>query len=217
MLTPTSFLLPGPMGDIEALFVPAAETRAPLAVICHPHPLFGGTMHNKVVSTLARACGECGAHTLRFNFRGVGKTAGVHDDGRGEVEDLLSVIAWGQARSEGPLWLAGFSFGAWIAMKGALRPEGSRAEKLVLIAPQITRLSQEDVSQVPCPWILVQGDQDEVISAPDVFEWCETLSHPPTLVRMEGAGHFFHGRLGELRERLKEQIQPEDENNSHLY
>lgn len=217
LMIPPTEQIAGPAGELEVLYVPAAKQDAPLAVICHPHPLHGGTLTNKVVTTLARTFSECGAHTLRFNFRGVGKSAGSHDDGRGELLDLLRVIEWGREQAGPvPLWLAGFSFGAFIAMKGALHPDVSGLQQLVLVSPQITRLALVDVTHVPCPWILVQGDKDEVVSAPDVYRWCEGLAQPPLLVRMPEAGHFYHGQLGALRQQLKECLSS-NENNSHLY
>lgn len=203
--TPPSILIQGPAGPLEVLAVPSDQPDAPLAVICHPHPLFGGTMQNKVVTTLARTYAECGAHTVRFNFRGVGQSVGTHDDGGGELDDLLAVVAW--ARIHYPskqLWLAGFSFGGWIATKGALRLP---AAQLVLIAPMVSRLSEEDVSNLSCRWILVQGERDEVIAPEDVFAWVNCLKRPPELICLPEAGHFFHGQLSVLREMLTAKIQ----------
>jgi len=202
---PLDFQIQGPAGLLELQAVPAENPGAPLAVICHPHPLHGGTMQNKVVSTLVRTFNECGAHTVRFNFRGVGRSEGQYDDGRGELQDLLAVVAWARAKHpDSVLWLAGFSFGGWIAMKGALQLP---AELLVMVAPQVSRLLLENVSALSCRWLLVQGDRDEVVSPKDVFTWAACLSHPPELIRFPEAGHFFHGQLTELRLRLVDQIQ----------
>ncbi len=195
----------GPAGDLEALIetpVPsAASAAAPVSafgVICHPHPLYGGTMDNKVVHTLARAFGERGAPAIRFNFRGVGASAGSYDDGRGETDDALAVIAWGRARwPQAALWLAGFSFGGAVAVLAAAQAHPSR---VVLVAPGVTKI---DVTRAPppkCPWLIVQGDADEVVPAPFVLEWAQTLKPAPQIALMPGAGHFFHGRINELRE-----------------
>jgi len=196
-------MIEGPAGLIEADIQAVEKPDAPMAIICHPHPLFGGTMNNKVVTTLARTFHECGAHVVRFNFRGVGKSEGQHDEGRGEFQDLLAVYE--HVRTEFPgskLWLAGFSFGGWIATKGALQLS---PEKLVLVAPMVSRLREENISALSCPWILVQGEQDEVVDPAEVFAWVNSLpeNQKPVLIRLPEAGHFFHGQLQVLRERLK--------------
>ena len=196
--------LPGPAGALEALLeTPAGEDGAAavapavFGVVCHPHPLYGGTLDNKVVYTLARAFEECGAPVVRFNFRGVGASAGTHDAGRGETEDALAVIAYGRARWPGAaLWLAGFSFGAAIAVRAAARASPAR---LVLVAPGVSRVAMDAVPSPRCPWLLVQGDADEVIEPADVLQWAARQTVPPVLRTFPGAGHFFHGRLHELR------------------
>ena len=158
-------------------------------------------MHNKVVTTLARSFNELGLPALRFNFRGVGASAGVHDDGRGEVADALAVVASGRARwPEANLWLAGFSFGGVVALRAASRM--SSVKRLVTIAPALERYFQQpvDVPLPPCPWLLVQGDADDVLDATRVLALANALSTPPTIVTLAGAGHFFHGRLNDLRD-----------------
>jgi len=186
----------------EPLTVPA------FAVVCHPHPLFGGTMDNKVVYTVARACEQLGAPALRFNFRGVAASAGTYDEGRGESDDALAVIAWGRQRwPRVPLWLGGFSFGGAVALRIA---EHAAPERLLLVAPGITRLERADfgparAAQPACPWLIVQGDADDVVPAQAVLDWAAQrqpragVPHP-ALTLLPGAGHFFHGRIGELRE-----------------
>lgn len=197
----STLLLPGPAGNIEAWAVPHEKARA-TAIICHPHPLFGGTMHNKVVTVLARVCRDLGLRSVRFNFRGVGKSAGLHDEGRGEVDDLLMMVEWVKHNFPNePIWLAGFSFGAYIATKGAMTIS---PEQLITIAPQVSRFKQDDLTRVTSPWVLVQGENDEVVSAEEVFAWIETLPHKPKVIRMPTAGHFFHGQLMELRRLLEE-------------
>lgn len=203
--TETTFLLPGPAGDIEVLATPAPDDstrRSAIAVICHPHPLHGGTMTNKVVTTLAKTFRDLGMRTVRFNFRGVGKSTGTHAEGIGETDDLLTVVKWAQSVSPGDeLWLAGFSFGAFVSARGATQIETAQ---LVSIAPQVSRFIETKLPEITCPWVLVQGEEDEVISPSEVYAWIETLKHKPKLIRMSGAGHFFHGKLTELRDRLVE-------------
>jgi len=207
--TESTFLLPGGAGDIEVLTTPHDETHTDLkkatAIICHPHPLFGGTMHNKVVTTLARVFRDIGLRSMRFNFRGVGKSAGTHDEGRGEVDDLLILIQWiKKLFPDEDIWLAGFSFGAYVATKAAMQVS---PKQLVTIAPQVSRFKEDDLTRVTCPWLLVQGEQDEVVSAEEVFAWIETLPHKPDVIRMPTASHFFHGQLLELRRLLEERLQ----------
>ena len=203
--------LPGPAGSLEALVeIPVSDgadatpdgAPAAFGVVCHPHPLYGGTLDNKVVYTLARAFVECGAPTIRFNFRGVGASAGRYDEGRGETEDALAAIAYGRQRWPGAaLWLAGFSFGAAVAVRAA---QCAPPEKLVTVAPGITRVVMQGVVPPRCPWLLVQGDADEVIEPAAVLEWAERQSVTPGIgpqIRIfPGGGHFFHGRLHELRQ-----------------
>jgi alpha/beta superfamily hydrolase len=206
----------GPAGELQALVeTPVTEAGEPLtvpafAVVCHPHPLFGGTMDNKVVYTVARAFEQLGAPATRFNFRGVAASAGTYDEGRGESEDALAVIAWGRQRwPHVPLWLAGFSFGGAVALRIA---EQADPQRLVLVAPGITRLERADfdaarAAQPACPWLIVQGDADEVVPAQAVLAWAAErhprpgVPHPEVRV-LPGASHFFHGRIGELREAL---------------
>jgi hypothetical protein len=194
----------GPAGEIEALVeLPAdgsVDGAAParFGVVCHPHPLYGGTLDNKVVYTLARAFVELGVPSIRFNFRGVGGSAGRYDDGRGETADALAVIAYGRDRWPGAaLWLAGFSFGGAIALRAAAQ---SQSERLVAVAPGVTRIAMEGVGSPGCPWLVVQGDADDVIEPPAVLAWVSRQTSPPVLQVLPGAGHFFHGRLHELRE-----------------
>jgi alpha/beta superfamily hydrolase len=197
--------LTGPAGVLEALIeTPAGLDATPAAfgVVCHPHPLYGGTMDNKVVWTLARAFEELGAPTIRFNFRGVGASAGSHDEGPGEVADALAVIAYGRERwPQAELWLAGFSFGGVVAIRAAASAQPTR---LVTVAPGITRIEVGDVPPLPCPWLIVQGDADDVVPAEAVIAWAGTLVPAPQLTVLPGAGHYFHGRINELRDTVLE-------------
>ncbi len=160
-------------------------------------------MDNKVATTLARSFQELGVPTLRFNFRGVGESAGSFDEGVGETHDALAVVAQGHALWPGAaLWLAGFSFGGHVALRAARQPGGEGVQRLVTVAPAFTRYydSPAAVPMPRCPWLIVQGDADEVIAPQEVIDWARALEPAPDLQVMPGVGHFFHGRLNELRE-----------------
>ncbi len=199
-----TFLLPGPAGALEVTTSPAdagSDAVRGVAVICHPHPLHGGTMHNKVVTIVERSLRELGLACVRFNFRGVGHSAGSHDEGRGEADDLAAVVAWARAASPGDaLWLAGFSFGSYITLAAA-KPLDAAA--LISIAPPVGRWDFESIELPDCPWLVVQGEEDEIVDPAAVFDWIETLPKPPHLVRMAETSHFFHRRLMDLRGAIK--------------
>jgi hypothetical protein len=168
-----------------------------VGVVCHPHPLYGGTMQNKVVHTAARAMQELGAPTVRFNFRGVGASEGSYDEGVGEVEDALAVCAWARAKWQcEALWLAGFSFGSAVALRAA---PAARPDALVTIAPPVGRIIVDPVARPPCRWLVVQGECDELVDAGEVRRWAGGLVPPPQLALLADAEHFFHGQLGRLR------------------
>lgn len=187
----------GPAGLLEGILDPVASPCA-VAVICHPHPLFQGTMHNKVAYILARAFNDLGAVSMRFNFRGVGRSEGEYSDGIGETDDALAAMDWLTAKNPGlPLWLGGFSFGAYVALRAQSRRP---VERLVTVAPAVERFDTSTIELPRMPWLLVQGDADEVVSPQAVFNWAAGLASPPRLAVLEGAGHFFHGRLNELRQ-----------------
>jgi alpha/beta superfamily hydrolase len=191
------FSLHGPVGPIEALRDLPEGASCGIAVIAHPHPLFGGTMENKVVQTLARAFVQCGWTALRFNFRGVGATAGVHDEGRGETEDLLALIA--SQAPIGPLALAGFSFGSFVASRALQELWGARSVgKVVLVG---TAASRFDVATLPpeshdCT-LVVHGELDDTVPLPAVLDWARPQSLPVTVI--PGGEHFFHGQLPLLK------------------
>jgi uncharacterized protein len=198
-----TLLLPGPAGAIEVSvdFPDPVEARAGLAVICHPHPLEGGTMHNKVVTMLARSLRELGLVTARFNFRGVGLSEGSYDNGRGETFDLLAVGQWAQqGLPDRALWLGGFSFGAWISLLGA---RDLPAAQVISIAPPAGRWDFSAVQAPACPWLVIQGETDEIVSPKAVYDWLDTFEQPPTLVKMPDTSHFFHRRLMDLRGAIK--------------
>lgn len=196
-------LLHGPAGVLEAkVELPAVgHARRAVAVIGHPHPPDGGTMRNKVVTTIARALAEIGVASVRFNFRGVGESAGEYDEGRGETLDYLAVAQWLRVqRPDDALWLAGFSFGAWVALRAARQLP---VAQIVLVAPPVGFRDFTGVPTPDCPWLVVQGESDEIVPAERVFEWVATAANPATVVRMADAGHFFHGRLVDLRGALR--------------
>jgi alpha/beta superfamily hydrolase len=172
--------------------------RASYAVLCHPHPLHGGTMENKVVTTLARALQTGGVATLRFNFRGVGRSTGAFDCGRGETDDARAVAGYGAVRWRGRrLMLAGFSFGAFVALQLA---QAEAAELLITVAPPVDRFDFSGLAAPRTPWLVVQGDADEIVDPQRVFEWVKRCTPAPDLVVVPGVGHFFHGHLAELRD-----------------
>ncbi|MCF7221719.1 alpha/beta hydrolase [Marilutibacter chinensis] len=207
----TSLVLPGPAGALEAVAEPAeGRSRRAVAIVCHPLPTEGGTLHNKVVTMAARALRESGIATVRFNFRGTGASEGEFDDGRGERDDLRAVAAWVRQQRPGhALWLAGFSFGAYVslALAAELKPG-----MLISIAPPAGRGWDFDAIQPPdCPWLVIQGDADEIVDPEAVYAWLDGLNGrraPPELVRMPDTGHFFHRRLMDLRGAIKNGIRP---------
>lgn len=200
----TTQLIPGKAGQLELIVGKTSETPKGWAIVCHPHPLFGGTMHNKVVTTITKTYQQLGFNTVRFNFRGVGKSEGAFDQGNGELEDLLSVMAWVQVEyPETAFVLAGFSFGGYVATKAATQIP---VQHLVAVAPAVENFPMKDLPAILCPWILVQGEKDDVVSADAVFAWAENREPQPIVLRFPEAGHFFHGQLGELKMRLEEAI-----------
>jgi alpha/beta superfamily hydrolase len=191
--------LAGPTGQIEARleFPESADAPRVFGVACHPHSLKGGTMDNKVTHTLARAMVECGAPAFRFNFRGVGASGGVFDRGQGEADDLAAVVEEGRRRFPGAaLWLGGFSFGAFVALRAAPR---LAPQKLIAIAPPVVGYELGDVASPDCDWMLAQGDADDVVPPGAVLSWAAAQPRQPRLHVLAGAGHFFHGRLHELK------------------
>lgn len=191
-------LFRGPAGDLEGLVDMPERAPTALVVVCHPNPAQGGTMQNKVAYILARAFNDMGAVSLRFNFRGVGKSTGAFDNGVGEIGDALAAVDWFMAEHPGlPLWLAGFSFGGYVALRAqSQRP----VQRLVTVAPAVQRFATSPIVPPVCPWLLVQGDADDVVAPGEVLAWARGLAQPPRLAVLPGAGHFFHGRLNELRE-----------------
>jgi alpha/beta superfamily hydrolase len=202
-----SLSINGPAGELEALLeTPETADGSRIAVLCHPHPQHQGTMLNKVVHTLARAMNDLGIPALRFNFRGVGASEGAYADGEGEIEDLLAVVAY--VREEYPgvsVYLAGFSFGAVVAARGAVEIGPAY---LVSIAPAVNILGRT-LHKVPAmPWLIIQGAADDVVPCEEVQSWVAELKPQPELIVFPAAGHFFHGHLVALRDTLVKTLSP---------
>ncbi len=196
--------LPGPAGLLEAAVEAPEADVAPIpvvAVVCHPLPTEGGSMHNKVVTMAARSLRELGATTVRFNFRGTGHSEGEFDEGRGETEDLRAVVAWVRAqRPDHALWLAGFSFGAYVSIRAA---EELKPAVLISIAPPAGRWDFESVKLPSMPWLVIQGENDEIVDPQAVYDWLKRSKAKAEVVRMPDTSHFFHRKLIDLRGAIK--------------
>ncbi len=190
--------VPGPAGELVCAIDMPESTPRGLAVICHPHPQHGGTMDNKVVVTLARAFVHCGWRAARFNFRGIGGSAGAWDEGRGEIDDALAVARALRQNGE-PLAMAGFSFGAYVASHAAA---ALQAEPLVLIGPATQNFT---VAPVPQGTLVVHGELDEVVPLAATLDWARPQSQPVVVV--PGGGHFFHGQLPLLKNLVVRHLQ----------
>jgi len=191
--------IPGPAGQLEVVVNAVGDKHRGIALIAHPHPLFGGTLDNKVVHTLAKAFVELGFVALRPNLRGVGKSQGSFDDGDGETQDMLAV---GQHAKEQfgniPLVLAGFSFGAFVQARAI---KWLPADKLVVVAPPVARF---EIGNVPDNTLVIHGDQDEVVPLAEVLAWAQPQNL--RVIILPGASHFFHGRLPELKQIVLDEI-----------
>lgn len=192
----------GPAGRLETLLAaPRQPDPLGVCVVCHPHPQFSGTMSNKVVYALASSALQAGLLTARFNFRGVGRSAGAYDHARGETDDVLALAAWlRQLLPQAPLVLAGFSFGAYVSLKAA-----AQARPAMLVSASIPFGGYiEDAAAPPphpgCPWLAVHSVDDDVVNYEQTRATLLAYQPPPQLVRFEGAGHFYHGRLTELQQ-----------------
>ena len=202
---PASQTIEGPAGLLEVVIEEPAHAPVGLAVIAHPHPLQGGTMDNKVVHTLCRAFVLAGWRAVRFNFRGVGGSAGVHDEGRAELQDLLAVVR--QVAPEGPIALAGFSFGAFVTSHAlAALWDGREVASAVLVGTAASRFS---VAPVPPPahlrTLVLHGEQDDTVPLAAVMDWARPQTLPVTVI--PGGGHFFHGQLHLLKELVVRHLQ----------
>ncbi|WP_227429601.1 alpha/beta hydrolase [Psychrobacter sp. I-STPA6b] len=212
-----TFCIDGPVGQLEVDTLwqnndPQDSQTTTLALLCHPNPLFQGTMSNKVVTTMYRFARDNGMHVVRFNFRGVGKSTGEHDYGVGEVADAMTVLQWAMSQTQAQrVWLGGFSFGGYVTARVAeqmmLTPHvwglGDVAiEQVALIAPSVERNNVSDLSLPTQKTLQIFGDADEVIQPDSMLSFAQRMQIDYHIV--EGAGHFFHGRLGELKQILTE-------------
>jgi uncharacterized protein len=191
--------IPGPVGPLEALLdLPAAEPRA-VAAFAHPHPLYGGTMHTKVVYQASKALARIGVAALRFNFRGVGSSAGAHDGGPGEMDDYRAGLDYMTRRfPERPVWAAGFSFGSWIAWNVGL--DDARVSLLLGIGLPVKQFDFGPVKECRKAKFLIHGERDEVVPLRDVRKLYAELAEPKEIVVIEGADHLFDGKTSEVAE-----------------
>lgn len=209
--------LPGPAGALEVAVDPPETEVAGLpvvaqpivAVLCHPLPTEGGTMHNKVVTMASRSLRELGVTTVRFNFRGTGASEGTFDQGEGELDDLRAIVAWVRAtRPDATLWLGGFSFGAYVSLRGAMELQPG---VLISIAPPAGRWDFDSIALPTMPWLVIQGEEDEIVDPQAVYDWFAKIAPPNAaaeLIRMPETSHFFHRKLMDLRGAIKHGVQP---------
>ncbi len=202
---PASYTIDGPAGLLEVVLEDPAAAPRGLVVIAHPHPLMGGTMDNKVVHTLVRAFVLAGWRAVRFNFRGVGQSESAWDEGRGETQDMLAVVAHhlaDPALRGLPLALAGFSFGGFVAASAHAALQDQAAQSAAAVAPSqlvlISPATRYDVPPVPAHTLVVEGEEDDVVPLASILDWARPQNLPVTVV--PGTGHFFHGQLATLRE-----------------
>lgn len=202
LIRETPLVIDGPVGQLEALYLDRDEPRG-VALLCHPNPVQGGTMLNKVVSTLQRTARDAGLVTLRFNYRGTGASAGSHDMGAGEVDDALAAAQWLRAKHPDlPMTLLGFSFGGFVAasLGGRLEARGETLKHVFMIAPAVMRLRDEDALPHNGSLTVIQPETDEVIDPQRVYDWSQQLSRPHELLKVAECGHFFHGKLTDLKD-----------------
>ena len=201
-----SFFLPGAAGPLEALLNQGADHAAYAALVCHPHPLYGGTFHTKVVYHAMKALNSLGWPVLRFNFRGAGLSGGEHDHGRGELDDIRTALHWLDREFHRPLILAGFSFGAATGLAAACpdpRVKGVIALGLPLTPIDRRRYDYGFLQTCAKPKLLVSGAADRFASSAELQELVHGLPPPKQLVLIEGADHFFEGRLREVRQAIE--------------
>lgn len=196
--TEVQVFITGRAGRLEVKLIGAKAGKSRVCVvICHPHPLYGGNMENKVVTTVFRAFQAMGATVVRFNYRGVGQSEGSYGDAVGETDDLISVCEW--LRQKDPnltLWLVGFSFGCYIAARAA---NELHAQQLITIAPPVHHFNFDAIDFPKCPWVLLQGDQDEVVSPKLVYDWVAKQTQFIKVIPFPETSHFFHGKLIDLK------------------
>lgn len=203
-----NFFLEGPAGKLEAiLWTPAGSTPAMAALVCHPHPLFGGTMHNKVVFQTAKALDSLGIAVLRFNFRGAGLSEGTHDKGRSEVDDVRQALQFlARQFNETPLLVAGFSFGCWVGLRAGC--EDARVEKLIGIGTPVNDSDFSYLAKCGKPKLFVHGSNDQFGNVEKVRQMVASLPGENELVVVEGVDHFFTGKIEELGKAIIEWLKP---------
>ncbi|MFK0088184.1 alpha/beta hydrolase [Pseudomonas sp. NPDC090755] len=202
LIRETPVFIDGPVGQLEALYLDVADARG-VVLLCHPNPVQGGTMTNKVVSMLQRTARDAGYITLRFNYRGVGASAGSHDMGSGEVDDAQAAANWLlEKHPQLPLTLMGFSFGGFVAasLGGRLEASDISLKHLFMVAPAVMRLRDQDALPQACALSVIQPDTDEVIDPQIVYDWSDALVRPHELLKVAECGHFFHGKLTDLKD-----------------
>lgn len=208
LIRETPLFLDGPSGPLEALYLDVPDARG-VALLCHPNPVQGGTMLNKVISTLQRAVRDMGYSTLRFNYRGTGASAGSHDMASGEVDDAEAAVHWlREQHPQLPLTLLGFSFGGFVAaaLGGRLEDQGIDVERLFMVAPAVQRLQEPEHVPNAGTLTVIQPGQDEVIDPATVFAWSSALTRPHELLKVAECGHFFHGKLPELKDLVQPRL-----------
>ncbi len=202
-----SLFLEGLTGKLEAILQCPSESRFDyLAILGHPHSLYGGTMQNKVVTTLARTFQDLGIPSLRFNFRGVGQSEGAYDAGIGESDDMIFIMK--ELLKDTPnlrFCLAGFSFGSYVTFRAAAKST-DHVQCLASIAPAVQHYDFTEFAGFSLPWVVVQGEEDEIALPEAVYQWHAELKPQPLLIKMPDTTHFFHSRLGDLKDHLTEVI-----------
>ena len=194
-----TLLISGPVGKLEIRVKPSVHDvdSGKAVVISHPHPLYGGTMNNKVVTTMERAFSSLGYTTVAYNFRGVGESEGEYDGGIGEQADLIAVLDWLNAKYElTHTVLAGFSFGSYVSLNALAK---CKVDAICTVAPPVGLYDFSVINDVDIPWSLIQGGQDEVVSAQEILDWAMNQENKPDIYWRDGASHFFHGELVWLR------------------
>jgi uncharacterized protein len=201
-----SLFLNGPAGQLEALLNSGAANATHAAVVCHPHPLFGGTLHNKVVFHAMKALNSFGFPVLRFNFRGTGLSQGEHDHGRGETDDVRTALNWLDREFDRPILLAGFSFGAAVGL--AVGAEDGRVDTLIGLGLPVAPVDErhygfEYLRSSPKPKLFVSGSRDQYGPRARLEEMVESFAEPKKLIIIDSADHFFEGRLREMRHAIE--------------
>ena len=202
------FQLQGPAGNLEGILHPVEGSRA-YAVICHPHPLYGGTMDNKVVTTIASTLQKLGVNAVRFNYRGIGASEGAYGDISGEVSDAIAVSRWIQDQFDvDSMYFAGFSFGAFIsAMAAKEMTQAIDVPHVLMVAPSVLHSPFEQALPLVAPATVIMGEEDEVVPFEEVSKWVEELAEVQ-FIPMPETSHFFHRKLLELRDHINTTYSP---------